>query len=166
MKVMKLHVFCNFQSSPCLHYHSDINWVRICKNMLLKALLLGVSYHLKNISFSFSLLLTLNLWLTHRWLWVSQPGHPHWQLANWVLAYWQELVEDKSTCFSVEEVSAIHLTCKDVKDRDDVNDFFQTGTCSQDSNTDFILCIIWAIACNIFVLKSHSNTTFTKFHQL
>lgn len=54
-------------------------------------------------------------------------------------------MEDKSTCFSVGEVSAIHLTCKDVKDRDDLKYLFQTGASIQDSNTDLILCIIGAI---------------------
>lgn len=76
-------------------------------------------------------------------------------------------MEDKSTCFSVGEVSAIHLTCKDVKDRDEVKYLFQTGTSIQDSNTSLILCIIGAIACNIFViLKSHSNTTLKKIQPI
>ena len=71
-------------------------------------------------------------------------------------------MEGKSTCFSVEEASAVDLTCKNVKDKDNVKYLSQAGTSIQNSDTYLILYKKRTITCTTFGFSKITYTTLSQ----
>jgi len=71
-------------------------------------------------------------------------------------------VEDKSACFSVGEVSAVDLTCRNLKDKDNLKYLCQAGASIQNSNTDLILCKRRTITWTTFGFSKVTHTTLSQ----